>query len=290
MSTPTAFDLADFCKDSAVFNTDGSPRFVFAAPIISSATGNIDIAVSAPVTFSPVLPVAKNTNVATNIVSSAPVNVAPVLPVANNTNAATNVVVAPLFDSDDDESDTDDATAGFYGGFDIEQSPSPYHAPLVDDHAGFGDIRDGCEHFPAQWTAPDTKAELIVPHKLTGLLTFSEEVELAAEEPVEPVKPILKPKSRIAKVAKTCDMGFGHGLHASYTPQLTAPSDLDEKVVAQINGMPLRILLFLVIDSQIGTKRSAQDSIFSTAFKDLDGMSRLLDLITNTANFSRSRL
>lgn len=158
------------------------------------------------------------------------------MPVANNTNHATNFAVAPLFESDDDESDTEDATAGFYGGFDIEHSPSPYHAPLVDDCAGFGDIRDGCEHFPVQWTAPDTNAELVAPYKLTGLQTFSEEFELPA---AEPVKPVLKPKSRIAKVAKTCDMGFGYGLHASYTPQLSEPAAFDDKVVAQVNGMLL---------------------------------------------------
>ena len=43
------------------------------------------------------------------------------------------------------------ASTGFYGGFDVEESPSPYHAPVIDQASGFGDVREGAEEFPKYW-------------------------------------------------------------------------------------------------------------------------------------------
>lgn len=164
-------------------------------------------------------------------------------------NPIVKTTIDPLLDSA--ESEIADATAGFYGGYAVEESPSPYHAPNIDDGAGFGDIRDGCEHFPEQWTDEETQAELVAPYKATANQSFSEDFELLASKPL---KPVLQPKSQIAKAARTCDMGFGYTHRATYTPRLTALSGFSDEVVEKING----------------TKRRAQDTILSTSNENLD--------------------
>ena len=50
-----------------------------------------------------------------------------------------------------DEAEKAAASADFYGGFTVEESPSPYHAPVTDQTSGFGDVRDRAEAFPQQW-------------------------------------------------------------------------------------------------------------------------------------------
>lgn len=50
-----------------------------------------------------------------------------------------------------DEDEKVAASAGFSGGFAVEESPSSYHAPITDQNSGVGDIRDGAEIFPRQW-------------------------------------------------------------------------------------------------------------------------------------------
>ena len=58
---------------------------------------------------------------------------------------------ANFFTNETDEAEKAVASAGFYGGFTVEESPSPHHAPVTDHTSGFGDIRDGAEAFPQQW-------------------------------------------------------------------------------------------------------------------------------------------
>lgn len=167
-----------------------------------------------------------------------PVSFAPVYSVGKN------IATVPFFD--DQETEITDATDGFYGGFAVEDSPSPYHAPLIDEDAGFGDIRDGCERFPEQWTDSDTQAKLVAPYKLSGLQIFSEELELPDDKST---KPLLKPKSQIAKAAKTCDMGFGQIHRATYTPQITTLSGFSDVVIAKLNGMRSRFHLSIATDN-----------------------------------------
>lgn len=200
--------------------------------------------------------------------ASSPVSFAAVYSIGSNINTVTTFAAAPVFD--DEETEITDATAGFYGGFAVEESPSPYHAPLIDDNAGFGDIRDGCERFPEQWTDSDTQAKLVAPYKLTGLQTFSEDLELPV---AKPVKPILQPKSQISKAAKTCDMGFGYTHRATYTARFTALSGFSDEVLAKLNGKRSRFFLPVVTDSRTGTKRPALDS--TNTVEDVNGMSPL---------------
>ena len=256
-SSPSPLVHADYCKAFGVVDNAASSPFSFAAvfPAYSAA--------SPPVNFAPIYSTANSIN---SVLP--PVSFAPVYSTANSVNTATTFAAAPLFD--DEETEITDATAGFYGGFAVEESPSPYHAPLIDDGAGFGDIRDGCERFPEQWTDSDTQAKLVAPYKLTGLQTFSEDLELPA---AKPVKPVLKPKSQIAKAAKTCDMGFGYTHHATYTPRFTALSGFSDEVVAKLNGKRSQFFLPVVTDSRTGTKRPALDS--TNTVEDVNGMSPL---------------
>jgi hypothetical protein len=50
-----------------------------------------------------------------------------------------------------DEAEKAAASVSFYGGFTVEESPTPYHAPIIDQTSGFSDLRDGAEAFPQQW-------------------------------------------------------------------------------------------------------------------------------------------
>lgn len=157
-----------------------------------------------------------------------PLQVGPVGPTAVSTAVANH----NIYYADAEEIETG-ATAGFYGGYAVEESPSPYHAPNVDDDAGFGDIRDGCEHVPEQWTHEETQAHVVAPYKLESNSFESKVFELPA---LKPVKPVLQPKSQIAKAAKTCDMGCGYGHRAFLTSQLTGISDFALKVIEQSKG------------------------------------------------------
>ena len=48
------------------------------------------------------------------------------------------------------DADKAQATNAFFNGS-VEESPSPYHIPLLDDDTGFGDIREDAEDFPELW-------------------------------------------------------------------------------------------------------------------------------------------
>ena len=43
------------------------------------------------------------------------------------------------------------ATQDFFGGCQVEESPTPYHQPLIDQESGYVDVREGCEQYPAAW-------------------------------------------------------------------------------------------------------------------------------------------
>lgn len=189
-------------------------------------------------------------------------------PSADNTNVAGNFAINPSHGAYDTE--MADATTGFYGGYDVEESPSPYHAPNIGEGSGFGDIRDGCETFLEQWTDYETQMEVVTPYKPTASPILYTEYELLAPKPL---KPLRQPKSQIAKAARTCDMGFGYTHHASYTPRLTSLSGYSDDVVAQINGKATASFHSFVTDSCTGTRRPARDTVLSTSTENLDGMS-----------------
>ena len=202
---------------------------------------------------------------------SAPVTFLPVNPgvntIVNTFNATNTSDIDPFLESD--EAETSDATSGFYGGYAVEESPSPFHAPNVDEDAGFGDIRDGCEQFPEQWTHEETQAEVVTPHNATARLAESKDLEPVASKPLKPFKQLLQPKSQIAKAARTCDMGFGFNHRASYAPPPTARSGFSIEVLEQINGMTYKLFfLTLVTDIHTGTKRPARDSDVTFSKKD----------------------
>jgi hypothetical protein len=185
--------------------------------------------------------------------------VSPIVPANNSTVQTTNATVASnLVDVDTEEVEAAGATAGFYGGYDVEESPSPYHAPNVDDGAGFGDIRDGCEHFPEQWTDEETQAHVVTPYKLTSSSIESEVFQLPAPKPA---KPVLQPKSQISKAARTCDMGFGYVHPASYVPRLTELSGFAPEIVEKLNGKLLFSSHHRLSNVTTGTKRPAQESV-----------------------------
>lgn len=76
----------------------------------------------------------------------------PLPDLADNYRATIAVNSKPNFlINEADEAEKAAASAGFYGGFTVEEPPSPYHAPVTDQTSGFGDIRDGAEAFPQQW-------------------------------------------------------------------------------------------------------------------------------------------
>jgi hypothetical protein len=76
-----------------------------------------------------------------------------VLPDLPNNYRATAVVnsTSDFLINEADEAEKAAASAGFYGGFTVEESPSPYHAPITDQTSGFGDVRDRVEVFTQQW-------------------------------------------------------------------------------------------------------------------------------------------
>ena len=83
------------------------------------------------------------------------------------------------------------ATAGFYGGFAVEESPSPYHAPLTDEPSGFGDVRDGAEAFPEQWQDSERRPKAY---------TLAEADAMFVDYPMDivepPIRSVLMPTSR----------------------------------------------------------------------------------------------
>ena len=96
-----------------------------------------------------------------------------------------------------DEADKAQATVGFYGGFAVEESPSPYHAPIIDQVSGFGDIRDGAEAFPEQWEEKE---------KQPRAFTLAEADAIDGDEIMEiviaPARSVRKPTTRKAAASK----------------------------------------------------------------------------------------
>jgi hypothetical protein len=209
-------------------------------------------------------------------------HVNPIVPANNATVPTSNATVANnLVEFDTEEVEAAGATTGFYGGYDVEESPSPYHAPNVDDSAGFGDIRDGCEHFPEQWTHEETQAHVVAPYKLTSSSIESVVFQLPA---LKPVKPVLQPKSQIAKAARICDMGFGYVHRASYVPQLTELSGFAPEIVQKLNGKLLLSSHHPLSNVTTGTKRPAQESVVQSG---MSPSSTKVDWASNPGNRSR---
>ena len=52
--------------------------------------------------------------------------------------------------NEDKDSTGAQANVGFFGGYNVEESPSPYHRPITDQESSFGDVPEGCEHVPEQ--------------------------------------------------------------------------------------------------------------------------------------------
>lgn len=74
-------------------------------------------------------------------------NALPLAGIPNTTNAN---LAAPLVVDEHHEVDKVQATHNFFEG-PVEESPSPYHAPLIDGETGYGDFRKGYEDFPQLW-------------------------------------------------------------------------------------------------------------------------------------------
>ena len=97
-----------------------------------------------------------------------------------------------------DEVEKAAASAGFYGGFAVEESPNPYHAPVIDQVSGFGDIRDGAEAFPEQWQDNERR---------TRAYTVEEAAAVVEEYPMDTTsvstRPVLVPASRKIAAAQS---------------------------------------------------------------------------------------
>jgi hypothetical protein len=96
------------------------------------------------------------------------------------------------------EAEKDAASAGFFGGFAVEESPSPYHAPITDYSSGFGDIRDRAEAFPEQWQDNERRPRIY---------TLEEADAMVEDYPMDTTsistRPILTPASRKIVTAKS---------------------------------------------------------------------------------------
>lgn len=90
-----------------------------------------------------------------------------------------------------DEAEKAEASANFYGGFAVEESPSPYHAPVTDQTSGFGDVRDGAEAFPEQWqnTEPRPRAFALAEADAVAQDDIMDSDSISS-------RPVLKPISR----------------------------------------------------------------------------------------------
>jgi hypothetical protein len=92
------------------------------------------------------------------------------------------------------------ASTGFFGGFAVEKSPSPYHAPIIDHSSGFVDIRDRAEAFPQQWQDNERRPKAY---------TLEEANAMFEDYPMDTTsiqtRPILTPNSRITPAAKVQD-------------------------------------------------------------------------------------
>jgi hypothetical protein len=57
------------------------------------------------------------------------------------------------------EADKAQVVTGAYFNGRFEVGPSPYHAPLIGDATGYGDIREGAEGHPGYWRHIDDEIE-----------------------------------------------------------------------------------------------------------------------------------
>lgn len=93
-----------------------------------------------------------------------------------------------------EELEKEKVSEAFYGGIEVEESPSPYHAPVIDELSGFTDIREGLEDFPEQW---EIQEAIPTPYGLSELPTM---VQDPRDLIAVPAKTLLTPKSRKRKL------------------------------------------------------------------------------------------
>jgi hypothetical protein len=102
-----------------------------------------------------------------------------------------------------DEAEKAAASAGFYGGFTAEDSPSPYHTLVTNRASDFGDIRDGTEAFPQQWQDIERRPRAY---------TLAEADTMIEDYPMDTVsistKPMLMPTSGRTVAGSQHDGGY----------------------------------------------------------------------------------
>ncbi len=148
-----------------------------------------------------------------------------------------------------DEADKSAATVGFYGGFAIEESPSPYYAPLTDEYSGFRDVRDGAEAFPEQ--SQDNERRL----RAYTLAEADAKIEGECLGPADAsIRAVLKPTSRRLAVAKITSARA----QSPTVIDLTAENSSDEG--SNNSSWTTRVDRPLPTDTPLGKKRNARDS------------------------------
>jgi hypothetical protein len=149
------------------------------------------------------------------------------------------------------------ASAGFFGGFAVEESPSSYHAPITDDNSGFGDIRDGAEAFPRQWRDNERRPRHY---------TLDEANTMFGDYPMDicnnSARPVLVPKSH--KLASPTSLNDHEDSRSVIDPNSDNNSQHESNGTGQLNiSSP-----FHSINDFVGKKRKAHDSFDTKSFFD----------------------
>jgi hypothetical protein len=117
---------------------------------------------------------------------------------ADSYRAAANTISnANFFLNEADEAEKVTASVGFFGEIAVEESPSPFHAPITDHSSGFGDIRDEAEAFPEQWQDNERRPRAYTLEEADGM--FEDYLMDAASIQT---RPFLTPTSRKLAVSK----------------------------------------------------------------------------------------
>ena len=149
-----------------------------------------------------------------------------------------------------EEAEKLDASEGFYSGFAVEETPGPYHAPLVDANAGFSDLREGLEAFPECWMHKEEPAKvytLAEADAMTGEFTMN----------------FTPPSARTILIPKTRARGTPRiRAHAGTFPKVIDLTKVESSGICSTGNGKFSLHLFdlHISDALLAKKRNAPDS------------------------------
>lgn len=168
----------------------------------------------------------------------------------------------------EEEEEKSRATSGFYNNSQVEVSPTPYHAPVVKEASGFGDIRDGTEGFPEQLPIEEHQPKrypLSEVDATDAVLTYNpwegshEKIILEPKSQMAKLDRMVLDEVKIAKptvVAVVSDVASIKDAIVGKPDLVAAPND-----AASLTGMlSLHCLLTTITNPITVVKRSARES------------------------------